>query len=66
MIQKNRVVGIFAQKLLCLQYIVGRVNEIALESLCEPPVPPSVIVKEKYPNGVAFSAYSPDAEFSQQ
>jgi hypothetical protein len=39
MIQKDCVVGILFQKLLCLRHVLGHVDEVALEAFSEPLVP---------------------------
>jgi hypothetical protein len=65
-IQKNCVVRVFAQKLLCLTYIVGHVDEVTPEPFSEPLMPALIVVKKKNSDRVAFSINSQDTKFRQQ
>ncbi|HEX4899943.1 MAG TPA: hypothetical protein VFV61_05380, partial [Pyrinomonadaceae bacterium] len=53
-IQKNRVVGVFTQELLCLLNILRHVNKIPLETYGKPFVPTSIIVEKKNPDWIAL------------
>ncbi len=66
MIQKDCVVGIRAQKLLCLPHVVGHVDEVTLEPFSEPLMPALIVVEKKNSDRVAFTINPPDAKFRQQ
>jgi len=66
MIQKDGIVGILAQKLLCLPHVVGHVDEVTLEPFSEPLVPALIVVQKKNSDRVAFSINPPDAKFREQ
>lgn len=66
MIQKDCIVGVLAQELLCLPDVVGHVDEVALEPFSEPFVPALIVVKKENSDRVAFTLNPADAKFRQQ
>ena len=66
MIQKDCVVRVLAQKLLCLSHVVGHVDEVTLEPFSEPLMPALIVVKKKNSDRMAFSINSPDTKFREQ
>ena len=65
-IQKNCVVGVFAQQLLSLRDVVGHVDEVAFEPFSEPLMSAPIVVQQKDSDGMSFTINSANTEFSQQ
>jgi hypothetical protein len=63
-VQKDSVVGISAQELLCMLYVIGHINKIAFETRRKPAMPSLVIVQEKNSNWMALNLYFAEAEFA--
>jgi len=65
-IQKDCVIRVFAQQLLSLCDVMGHVDKVAFEPFREPLMSASIVVQEKYPDGMSFTINSANTEFSQQ
>ena len=65
-IQKDGIIRIFAQKLLCFRHVISHIYEIALKTSREPSMSSLIIVQKKNSNWMALRFHFAQSEFGQQ
>jgi hypothetical protein len=61
-IQKDSVVGVFAQQLFRLLHIFGHVNKVAFEAAGKPLMPAAIVVKKENFDGITLSGMMSEAK----
>jgi hypothetical protein len=64
-VEKDRIVGTFAQQLHRFRHVVGDVDEISLKARREPAMPSLVVIKQKNAYRMTFSMQRLHSKFSK-